>query len=91
MLEERGGPVTIPLALAGSDALTQLAHMRASKFSQFTGIQRQMLGCQVTQTRLSLIACIWPLFDQSRSCTPCVPPAQLTRKTGFGMSDQLIK
>ena len=35
-----------------------------------------MLGCQVTQTHLSLTAHIWPWFDQSRSCTPCVPPAQ---------------
>ena len=39
-----------------------------------------MLGCQVTQTHLSLIAHTWPLFDQSRSYTPCVPPAQLTSK-----------
>ena len=37
-------------------------------------------GCQVTQTHLSLISHTWPLFDQSRSCTPCVPPAQLTMK-----------
>ena len=22
----------------------------------------------------------WPIFDQSRSCTPCEPPAQLTNK-----------
>ena len=45
-----------------------------------------MLGCQVTQTCLSLIAHTWPVFDQSRSCTPCEHP--VIKKTGFGMTDQ---
>ena len=39
-----------------------------------------MLGCQLPQTHLSLIAHTWPVFDPSRSCTPCEPPAQLTNK-----------
>ena len=69
---------TIPLALAGSVFDTVGSHEQVDL--PIHRLQHQMLGCQVTQTRLSLIARIWPLFDQSRSCTPCVPPAQLTRK-----------
>ena len=38
------------------------------------------LGYQLPQTCLSLIAHTWPILDQLRSCTPCVPPAQLTSK-----------
>ena len=42
-------------------------------------LQFWMLGCQLSQTCLSLIAHTWPWFDPSRSCTPCEPPAQSSR------------
>ena len=68
----------VPLALAGSVFDKVGSHEQVDL--PIYRLQHQMLGCQVTQTRLSLISHIWPLFDQSRSCTPCVPPAQLTSK-----------
>ena len=43
-------------------------------------LQHWMLGCQLPQTCLSLIAYTWPIFDLSRSCTPYEPPAQLTKE-----------
>ena len=75
---------TVPLALAGSVFDTVGSHKQVDQLIH--RLQHQMLGCQVTQTHLSLIAHIWPLFDQSRSCTPCVPPV-VDKETGFGMTD----
>ena len=43
-------------------------------------IHRLQLGYQLPHTHPSLIAHTWPIFDQSRSCSPCEPPAQLTNK-----------
>ena len=69
---------TIPLELAGSVLCKVRSHEQVDV--PIHRLQHQMLGCQVTQTRLSLIAHTWPWFYPSRSCTPCVPPAQLTNK-----------
>ena len=68
----------IPLELAGSVLCKVGSHEQVDQPTH--RLQHQMLGYQVTQTHLSLIARTWALFDQSRSCTPCVPPAQLTSK-----------
>ena len=76
---------TIPLELAGSVLCKVCSHEQVDV--PIHRLQHQMLGCQVTQTRLSLIAHTWPWFYLSRSCTPCVPPAQLTNKTSLGMTD----
>ena len=69
---------TIPLELAGSVLCKVRSHEQVDV--PIHRLQHQMLGCQVTQTCLSLIAHTWPWFYPSRSCTPCVPPAQLTNK-----------
>ena len=68
----------IPLESAGSVFGKVGSHEQVNV--PINRLQHQMLGCQVTHTCLSLIACIWPKFDQSRSCNPCEPSAQLTNK-----------
>ena len=69
---------TIPLEVAGSVSGKVCSHEQVDV--PIHRLKHQMLGCQVTQTCLSLIAHTWPWFYPSRSCTPCVPPAQLTNK-----------
>ena len=47
-----------------------------------------MLGCKLTHTLLNLIARTWPRSDQLRSCTPCVPHAQSSKRLGMIRSDK---
>ena len=42
--------------------------------------QHWTLGDQLHQTCPSLIAHTWPIFDPSRSCTPCEPPMPWTNE-----------
>ena len=63
----------IPLEVAGSVSGKVRSHEQVDV--PIHRLQHQMLGCQVTQTHLSLIAHTWPWFYPSRSCTPCLPPA----------------
>ena len=67
-----------PLALAGS--VFDKVGSQEQVDLPIHRLQHQMPGHQATQPHLSLIAGIWPLFDQSRSCTPFVPPAQFKSK-----------
>ena len=39
-----------------------------------------MLEYQLPHTCLSLITHTWPILDQSKSCTPCEPPAQSSKR-----------
>ena len=55
----------VPLALAGS--VFDKVGLHEQVDLPIHRLQHQMLGCQVTQARLSLIARIWPLFDQSNA------------------------
>ena len=68
----------IPLESAGSVLWKVGSHEQVDQ--PIYRLQHQMLRCQVTQTHLSLIAHTWPIFDQSRFCTPCEPPAQSSRR-----------
>ena len=76
MLEEYGPRV--PLEVAGSVSGKVGSHEQVDLPTD--RLQHWMLGCQLPQTCLSLIAYTYPIFDPSRSCTPCEPPAQLTNK-----------
>ena len=64
----------IPLEVAGSVSGKVGSHEQVDL--PIHRLQLWILGCQLTHTHLSLIACTWPWFDPSRSCTPCEPPAQ---------------
>ena len=64
----------VPLEVAGSVSGKVGSHEQVDL--PIHRLQLWMLGCQLSQTHLSLIAHTWPIFDQSRSCTPCEPPAQ---------------
>ena len=55
----------IPLEVAGSVSHKVGSHEQVDL--PIHRFQLWMLGCQLTHTRLSLIARTWPIFDQSRS------------------------
>ena len=68
----------VPLEVAGSVSDKVGSHKQVDL--PIHRLQLWMLWCQLTHTHLGLIAHTWPVFDQSRSCTPCEIPTQSSKR-----------